>query len=211
MATNDNIKQEILDSISEHINFALQQTVVQVRPRIITLLKTAIVNDPAWQSLMGNSYLGNDLQAHFGLRSSEVSGKLEEILGVWLEGVYVSYLPMAGTNVLKGRLIITAIRSSFNDVLSTQASNVVTDKGKVLPWLEWLLKRGDEVVIQDYHVVFKPTNRSRSGKALMYKTGRWNVPYVFAGTIDNNFITRLIDQLEEPVLDILEETFINNI
>jgi len=81
---------------------------------------------------------------------------------------------------------------------------VVTEKGESLPWIEWLLKRGDDIIISDYHVV--EGDHGRTGMATMKPGGNYKVSRVnpsFSGTEDDNFVTRALDGKEMEIANIL--------
>ena len=69
-----------------------------------------------------------------------------------------------------------------------------TEKGQMLPWLEWLTTLGDSVIVRDYEVKAGFPDRSRTGDKIMVKGGGWRVPPEHSGTEENNFITRAIDE-----------------
>lgn len=99
------------------------------------------------------------------------------------------------------------VDSSYKDVLVSQAANLITEKGQSLPWLEWLLRFGDKAIIRDYTIgVARNSARSRTGRAIMVKAAskRWKVPSQFAGTAQNNFVTRAIDSIEPSIIKLVE-------
>ena len=80
-------------------------------------------------------------------------------------------------------------------------------KGTDLNWLEWLLLFGNKTIIRDYVVEFGDNPRSRTGRAVMkgVKSGKWGVPPEFAGTKNNNWITRAIESADSEINSILKE------
>jgi hypothetical protein len=75
-----------------------------------------------------------------------------------------------------------------------------------LPWLEWLLLYGGKIIVRDYRVKMGSNNRSRTGMAVMVESSgsNWRVPTEFAGTSNNNWVTRAINKIDNKILDILE-------
>jgi len=210
--SNSVLREAILTALEEDVDKTLIRTVISIKPKIKEILKNGIINSPTWQSLMGNSSIQNDLQAHFGLRPSEVHGKLNSILDTWLSGVNIKYNSTLGKYSISAKLSITAIQGNLQDVLSLDAAKVITNKGKSLEWLKWLMVEGDKVeIVKNFHIKMIESKRSRSGKALMIKGGRWSVPSIFAGTLEKNFITQLIDKLEDVIINTIQEEFISNI
>lgn len=62
-----------------------------------------------------------------------------------------------------------------------------------LPWMEWLLVKGSEVIIGDHHVHFE-LGVGRSGQAIMYPTKVWMMPAKHQGTREKNFLTRALGE-----------------
>ena len=63
--------------------------------------------------------------------------------------------------------------------------------------MEWLLTYGNEVAVPDYQMREGHYKASRTGEALMFKVNNyigWKVPEAHAGTIDDNWITKIINE-----------------
>lgn len=136
------------------------------------------------------------LQGHFGIPSGEVHGKLKSIVDTMANSTQVEFRPfyVSGKSV-EGGITIYAIESDFHDILALDAATQVTEKGVTLPWLEWFLKEGDRLIIDNYF--FLPKNDGRSGKGIMVLSGKsaryWGVPSQYSGTINKNWITRTVE------------------
>jgi hypothetical protein len=77
-----------------------------------------------------------------------------------------------------------------------------------LPWLQWLLLEGNATIVRNYTVSFGPNRFSRTGFALMRPSLQsWKVPSEFAGTINDNWITRAIDGAESNIQKLLDGAF----
>ena len=98
--------------------------------------------------------------------------------------------------------------------MGTTEASYTTLKGRVIPWLEWLLIAGDKTLLADY--VFTEdvsVGTSRTGLGLMRQqnTGRWHVPREFAGTAKNNFVTRALSRLENEVITIMQQEVVRRL
>ena len=71
-----------------------------------------------------------------------------------------------------------------------------------LDWLNWLLTRGDDIIVGDYSFIQKP-GIGRSGLGAMTAGGVFRIPPEYSGTQDDNFITRTL--LSEAVTDQLTQ------
>jgi hypothetical protein len=78
------------------------------------------------------------------------------------------------------------------------------ERGYSLPWLEWLLFRGGEIIVRNFEVEYGTNPRSRSGDAIMISSNKnWRVPAQFAGTIGNNWTTRAISSIEDKIIELM--------
>jgi hypothetical protein len=94
----------------------------------------------------------------------------------------------------------------FQNLFSLPSAVTETEKGAVLPWLQWLLTAGDAILIVDYHVSYGPYPTSRSGGGIMTNGGVFKVDSQFSGTQDNNFITRALEKKQKEILSIIERS-----
>lgn len=183
---NNNIKDEIEEGVQHFILKYIRNTKV-------------------WQSLLNGGKKG--LDAHFGIPREQLASKLESLLSIWANEISIK---AEAVKFLGDTFIMTykieAIRADWADVLSSDAGVTWNysrnyPAGLRLPWLEWLLVSGDQLVIDGYTIDFgdypspKP---SRSGKAIMRPKLSWRIPTGFGPfNSDNNFITRALAQLAE--------------
>jgi len=190
----------IMGEIGAVLNGVLSSSAKSIEGSIRALFVAAITGCDEWQSLKSGQ-----LRAEFGL-PDDVDSRLSAILDIWVDQIIVDYKPVTGKTVLKGGIILNMLKTDWLDVISSDAANIITRVGQVLPWLEWLLIFGDKIVVREFEVVMKGGPTSRSGMALMVKksTGRWRVPPEFAGTTNNNFVTKLLDKIADQISDMIE-------
>jgi hypothetical protein len=154
-----------------------------------------LANSPELQSILSGSLRGD-----FGIVSP--AGPVAAIIDSVSQSVEVEYYPL--TRNLDGTALAIRIQPrTLQNVLGI-IPPVVTEKGESLPWIEWLLKRGDDVVVSSYHVV--EGDHGRTGRAVMKPGGSYTVGRVnpaFSGTEDDNFITRALDDKEMAIARIL--------
>lgn len=175
-----------------------------IRNSIASYIPTIFSTSAEYQSI-----ISGQLQHQFGIPDSEASAKLQKIVGKMVDSTQVNFNPFRlRGDTIGGGLEIFAIPSDFADLLNLPEAIQMTEKGKSLPWLEWLLIAGDKIIIYDYY--FKPGHfkNSRSGDGIMVigQSKFWRVPPQFAGTIDDNWITRTIDRYIKDIEAIVETT-----
>lgn len=163
--------------------------------RVEQLIKNSfaqyLTNHPSWIALSN----GGELAGLFGIRRGEEELRKNQILETILKSITV-FLKRTNKEV---RVSVRGIDSSYRDLLSLDAAQVKSGK-HIVPWLEWLLIRGDRTVVDGYVVETKnaPYKQSRSGLAIMVPVeGGFFVPPPYAGFEDNNMITQSVLKMEE--------------
>lgn len=201
--TNSEISKRILTALAEALDDAFLKAIPDINKGIRSILQAALYNSPEYLSLKEDR---GDLRLEFGIDDRT---KVDEIVNIWLDSVQVKYKNFKATSSkLVGGILIVAIPSDYNSVLSSSFSQQQTKKGQSLPWLQWLLLEGGKIIIDNYQVRFGPSSSSRTGYAVMRKSkgNGWSIiNSQFRGTYGNNWITRAIDKISEDVMvDILK-------
>lgn len=177
-----NVAQSLVNSIKDDIK--------------LLLLKT-----PEAQSL-----LSGELRGQFGIPFGYEDNFVKSIISTIADNIQLDFKPirLVGTTKIDGGFTFYVARSDFKDILDLPQAQIVTDKNDILPWLEWLLLKGDKIIISDYSLYFAPRG-SRSHSYIMIENHGefWKVPSEFAGTIKNNWITRALDEKTKNISQII--------
>jgi hypothetical protein len=195
--TEQQIAKKIGEAIATEFNKKLINIANKVRPQIQNIVFTAIMNSPEVQSLQGG-----DLQAELGV--PDAAGRVRNLAELWAKSIrVVSFQPakMQG-GFFRATLELGGIQSDFADALSSPDAIYTTNSGQVIQWLEWLLIEGDKVIIREYQIGLDVYDVSRTGLGnVMIKNQKasWSVPAHFAGTEDDNFVTRAIDTVADDI------------
>tara|TARA_R100000664_G_C2727431_1_gene118975 strand:+ start:251 stop:874 length:624 start_codon:yes stop_codon:yes gene_type:complete len=192
------IERMILREIAREVNRSFSRLKTKALGPIRQAIRSSLSSHPTISSLSGGKLRGD-----FGIPSGVdvVSAIIESVTS----SVDMTVVPVtAGRGVLKGGITLTAQPSDYMNVLSLPTSTVVTEKGEVLPWLDWLLLKGDTIIVARYGVKYKG-GTGRSGQATMKLN--YNAPYKvdsqFSGTSTNNFITESIESANNEIMAIL--------
>ncbi len=199
-------EKKLQRQLLRHVAKIISRRLVKMMPRVETKIKfvveRAILNSPEALSLTGPLEV---LNRELGVENA--SGKLQIIIQRWLEGIKITakQIRVSSNNTLSGGLTIRGIKNS--EVLGMDEASFISVNGFVVPWLEYLLLRGNEVVNREYEFnLVIGQGRNKSG--IMIKNGVYQVPAEFAGTKENNFLTRSLDSIEPKIGQILRDEFL---
>lgn len=188
---NPKIFKMILNELARKLNIAIPKAIPGIKEDIQAKVKRLFVQTDVY-----NSLINGPLDAHFGLPRGSAIERLDAIIDTIAENAEVNFHRVNRRgNGLVGGISVGILIKTFEDILSLPAAHVLTEKGEDLPWLEWLLIRGDEIIIANYKIRFgNYPKRSRSGKAIMIEddASAWKVPIGASGTINNNWLTQAV-------------------
>lgn len=202
--SSKNIQTKILQAIFPDVVSIMNNAVLTIKKNLPNIVLSGITSAPEYQSLVS----GN-LQYELGI--PDPMNKIGGLLDIWMKNIEYNYIkPTLSNNKITSKFNAMMIRADFSDVLYTDYA-IVQDysRGYSLPWLEWLLLKGNSVIIPSYQVVFGPNPSSRTGLAIMKNigSGYWKVPAEFAGTLDDNWITRSLESVSPKIQELVERAF----
>lgn len=197
--TNSEIYGAILKALLPDIRDFVTTAFSQIKATLPPLIRSAITNTSEYRSL-----LDGQLKYEFGIPDS--SSKLAGLLDIWSNNLNETYnSPSIQNNQIKASFSVSMIRIDFADVLYTDYAYMQDSiRGYNLPWLEWLLLEGNRTIISDYQVLVGPNKASRTGMAIMSPSKKsWRVPSSYAGTENDNWITRALDSISPQIQQII--------
>lgn len=193
---------------TEYLQIAFSRLAPRILTQIRDVVRTAVTTSPEAQSL-----LGGDLQVQFGI--ADPLPAVQGIIDAVVASVRVTILSPAGDSL--GGLRVEILRSDMSEVINVPGGSYIsrsaTRKTEILvPWLNWLLLAGDRVIIADFETKTDRASYSgtRTGRAVMVRPGKrpsvgFRVPPHFSGVVDNNWLTRAVQNAVGPVVAILEQ------
>jgi hypothetical protein len=191
---------EVRDAIEEHINFALALGRHNLEVRLRTLIKAELLSSPETRSMLSGL-----LKADFGFAQGE--DYVIPVIDWIVERIFVRAQKWSFRS-RRGYDIELAV-FDVGEITSLPAASYLSDVNipTQIEWLDWLLTKGSKIIIRSYEVSYQKHNHSRSGMAIMKKGKGWQVPSQYAGTERDNWITRVIEPLEDTILYIIEDEF----
>lgn len=183
---------DTIEDIEKNINLILAQQINDTISRGLSSLQSDLINFavPEWldeqpeiQALKNGS-----LSGPFGFTTSPLN-VADAIISSIASSTSVSLSPY--NRSLKGGGLTIAIQpNDFSNLLSLPEGHTVYEDGD-LHWLDWMINRGDEIIIVGYE--YNPTTGLGRTKLGNMKEGRFfRVPPQYAGTAQNNFVTRAL-------------------
>lgn len=202
---NSIIYKKILESLIPEVKDYMVSKINTIKIQLPPIIRQSIISTPEYTSLINGK-----LKYEFGIPDS--SSKLAGILDIWSNNININYKPpRISNNQIKSMFSINMIKINFSDVLYSDYAIVYDSlRGYSLPWLEWLLLEGNKTIVSNHEVIFGPHKQSRSGMAIMKESNKsWSVPSQFAGTINDNWITRAIDNSSNDIENLLNKVFVS--
>lgn len=179
------LTKNINEAIATLVNRTLARNITYITEEVRKLIKPLLENQPEIQSLKSSD--PQSLVGLFGI-SGSTDGIVNAIVNGVTDSIEVKLKPYSKN--LKGGLEINIQPSNFSNLLSLPQGHTVYKNGD-LHWLDWLLIRGDTIIIADYQ--YTPgVGLGRSKLGNMSSGGSFRIPPQFSGTRDDNFVTRAL-------------------
>jgi hypothetical protein len=140
----------------------------------------------------------NELKALFGITGSKAA--VQAIIQAVADSVIVEIQPF--DKKLNGSVIFKFQPENNLNLLGLKEGHQITEKGADLHWLDWLLTKGDSVVVIGYR--YSPRENGRGGRGIMRKGGTFRVNPKYSGIIGNNFVSKAFIGKEQQVVKIIE-------
>jgi hypothetical protein len=196
----DQIENNILSAIATQFNSSMKSNKSKILDNVKLLIPPWISSQPEIESLSSGGT--SSLIGQFGITISAVS-IINAIISSVVSSTSISVVPY--NNKLKGGGIEVNIQpDNFANLLNLPQGHSVYKDGD-LHWLDWLLNRGDEIIVVGYE--YNPqTGLGRSRLGNMKEGGSFRVPPQFSGTDKDNFITRALTggEQEKQIAKIFE-------
>lgn len=210
--SEESIRRKVLTALKEEINRKFKKASENIEKRIKLITGDYLINTPEYSSMISGELFGE-----FGFYAGSQERVLSEIINKMVQQTKVSYKEVKSvlsSGEFSGGLSIGMIEADFKEILNDTNAIIryQNKKGEIvdLQWLDWLLRRGNEIIVHDYHYTQSVGDiKSRSRQGIMKPNGSWRVPPKYAGTPRRNWITRAlvgqIDILKKYISNIIQE------
>ena len=187
------IQKTILKLLAQELDGTISKAAKNIRATTVEFVKETIEEASAIKDLTTGT-----LRGHFGLSASQAREAADAISQAIADTVQItpSKVSITGNN-FKGGLTVTVQPNNLSNILSLPEGKITYysktyKKDVTLDWLNWILKKGDAVIVKKFDFVLEG-GKGRSGLGTMKKEGTWRVPPSVSGTIDDNFITKAFE------------------
>lgn len=185
-----NINKNILKEVKNKIKMVGPKLVKKIKPKVQEVVIDSIKASSAYESMARGQ-----LKAELGLPDISL---IDNVIQTWARNVSVIFDHKKGE---LGAISIGIINEDYSDVLTLPEAGITLKNGRVFEWLRTLLLEGTRRVIHTYEFKFG-SGEGRSNLGFMVKSpdGAWGVHPKFAGTADDNFATRAINEVFDSTL-----------
>lgn len=201
-----NLSYRLLNEIKKEMNRAISLIYSPVKNQILSLVSGAIKDSREYKQMLP----GGVLYGQVG--RPDIEEILGNIIKAILNEIEVTIFPfnIVGEQVV-GALEIKILELSFNQVLAVNNTWFESENDFPVYWLNWLLFQGDRTIISNYRYLedfsgLRGKNIvSRTNTGIMKRSNRgWGFPAEFAGTAENNWLTRAVDKIDDNIINIVE-------
>ena len=190
----DVINSKINKAIAKEMNKRISRRAAKGRDTFKKVIFQWVMEQQEMQSLMAQGVPGS-LNAAFGLTHPNVG----DIASSVASAMSIKFTKISDT--LKGGIEFNFQPDNFANLLGLAEGHQVTEMGSDLHWLDWLLTKGDTVIIKGY--TYRPSTEGRSRGGTMELGGFFRVDPKYSGTKENNFITRSFEGRDKVLNKIL--------
>lgn len=187
LETEAEIEKHINAAISIQINNILSKNSNKLLQDIKSLIPSWINQQPEIQALTSQELIGA-----FGITISSAS-IIDAIIGSVVNSTSLS-IKKYNNKLQGGGFELNIQPDNFANLLGLPQGHTIYSGGD-LHWLDWMLNKGDEIIVVGYQ--YEPKSGiGRSKLGHMIKGRNFRVPPQYSGTSDNNFITRALSGIE---------------
>lgn len=195
------IEAKVNSAIATEANKIIFQNQSKILQESRLLVSRWIASQPEMIDLQSSA--PGSLAGQFGLYAGQGQSAVFSIINSIENSISIRFKKF--NSKLIGGLEVNFQPKNFLNLLSLPQGIVSYEKGQ-LPWLDWLLLKGDTTIVVNYQ--YNPnTGIGRSGLGNMIEGGSFRVPPQFSGTANDNFINRALvgPEQEKRITDIFKK------
>jgi hypothetical protein len=196
--------KDVHKAVKREFNRKLATFLKNIKKNVAQVVNEAIIQSEEYQSMN----FGNQLYHELG--EINIKGAVEGIIKWIQDKIEVVPIPGKDDSETWAGLKITIRTPTKADILDIPYSAFISEKGFEVPWLDWLLFKGVGKVVKTHYYTEEYGAYGRTGSGFMKKSVKgegWGVPAEYAGTQQNNWLTRAFRVLEPQIQEALDRSF----
>ena len=179
------IIKKIHNSFAKMMNKSLTRSANKINTSLKPVIASSLFASPEISSLSGGI-----LRVDFGLTTDPSAAIVDSIV----DSLDIKVDKVVGSITgIKGGLLITMQPIDYANLFSLSVAEQIIAGGSI-PWLRWLLTLGQQIIIGNFGVKYESGKGRTGGGHMTIEERPFKVHSGFAGTVDDNFITRAISQ-----------------
>jgi hypothetical protein len=199
--SDNEISKAIKIALRDHMSTVFNKLSYRISKPIKNIVKQALMSEPEYASLKGGK-----LRYELGISNTS---NVDMVIDSLVNTLNIQSNPITySSRSLSGGISLTMMKSDdLGGVINTQEAFVDdAQRGYSLPWLEWLLLKGNTILVYNYEVKLGSNPKSRTGNAIMVSSKQnWRIPTEFVGSEKNNWTTRAVAAAEYAIIAIIEK------
>lgn len=215
MTTTDvqDFRQQFFKAVSAELTEVFQKSLIDIKNDLGKFIRERIEDTPEYQSITTGQ-----LHGELGLVNPKAS--MDAVIAQVIDSMQlqIDNVGFSSSYSMRGGISLNLIPSNYADLLGLPAAKYTSNQYEI-PWLEWLLIKGNNLLVLNYRVITNlnvvSKRYSRTGKGLMIKskTRNWRVPPQYQGTPDDNFLLRafISDEVEWKMLLLFRYAILKNL
>ena len=185
--SNRSIARKVNAILAEQLNKLFRTKKQRITSEIKDAMPRWLGSQPEMQEIASDPTPGS-LAAQLGIERGSGGEAARAIIRAFVDSMEVS-IKDVNKNTLAGGLTINFMPSTFSSLLALPEGHTIYEGGD-LHWLQWMLFEGYSTIVVGFS--YQYSAGGRSGGGTMKAPGSWRIPPQYAGTQDNNFITRAL-------------------
>lgn len=197
------LKRELLRAVIEALQNTFERAINDAVRKIGDVVYTALTTAPEYNAMLP----GGELYGEIG--NPDIEKDLNIIINTLINniGLDATIKPLTENgNEISGYLELDLLGGGYDKILSLREAWFITEKGVPLPWLDWMLLGRNTVMIRGWHFVDTAHDTSRTGFGWMKWGGDFTLSN-YAGTEDDNWITRSLTTIQDTLEKSIESEF----
>ena len=189
--------KELVDILKKKLGIDVSLLKAQLQDGIQKIFRKYIEQNSTFVSAIEGELLGE-----LGLPMDRRMWMANEMVDLIGQGLEIRMSLSEANGIIAVEFDIIWSRDKMQELINRGEASYISTSGRPglgggmakyqIPWLEWLLEGGSDVLISGFHIEYGEFEHSRTGMAVMKEGGEWSLP-PGQYTSEDNFITESLN------------------